>query len=468
MRKSLFVVLLLIIVLAAAMWLRDRDPQGPRAIFLIVVDTLRPDRLSCYGYQEHDTPNIDGLAASGTRFKNANAPGSWTVPSMGSILTSLYPSQLGLIELPAQSDSLEWRERREQLSYMVPDAATTIAEVLSEHGFRSGAFVNQPALNHKEGYVQGFDFWAFPLGTGAIERVTKDEMPISYGLDAFEGAWKDQWLTDIKMVDEMEEWLKRHSKKRVFVWLHLLAPHAPYQPPRRYIDPQRREPSNLYDAEVRLTDELMGRVLQVIDKSVGRDQSLIVFTSDHGEEFGERNMFEHGHSLHSEVMQVPLIIAGPGFPPNASVDAFVSTIDIAPTLLEQMRVDDMDITNGMAGWSLTRFLFGGESDEFVYAEGMLYGSTERSLIHEGHKLMFDAQAQSPRLYDVRADAGETDDHADYEADRVARMVAEIQMMDSQFQAYRTTSFPEVADTLVSDEDRERIHRAMRALGYVND
>ena len=149
---------------------------APRGVFLIVVDTLRPDRLSCYGYKKHLTPHIDGLADGGVRFTRANTVASWTGPSLGAMLTSLYPTQLGMVErAPVSGETFEWRQKRKQQSYVLPPNTPTLAQHLRDAGYRTGGFVNQPALNFSESFRAGFDDWFFPTGPEQIERYDRTQ-----------------------------------------------------------------------------------------------------------------------------------------------------------------------------------------------------------------------------------------------------------------------------------------------------
>jgi arylsulfatase A-like enzyme len=454
-----------------AVWVANRT-RGSKAVFLIVVDTLRPDRLSYYGHRAHNTTNIDGLASSGVTFRNAQSPASWTVPSMGSMMTSLYPSQLGLVETPNTSNEwLKWRDRRSQCAFAVPREATTLPAILSTEGFHTAAFVNQPALNVLDGFVLGFDEWFFPDGSSEVQQAHAKPVAANdeVGERAGPNTWKQQAQADAQLVTAFVEWLESHSRGRIFVWLHVLSPHAPYDPPRPYrgAGAEGRRPSTLYDAEVRYIDDLMKNVLDAISEQIGFERSIIVFTSDHGEEFGEHGMFEHGHSLHREVMWVPLIFAGAGLPSGILVDAHVSTIDIMPTVLDLVGVP-VPTPRAMVGTSLLPLITDGSLGRTLYSEGVLYGSSERALIENGFKLMYDDQQPELRLFDAERDHRERTDLADRHPERVAEMSSRLNDIHHAAVDYQAARFPIMPDSLVSAEERERIERALRALGYIND
>jgi arylsulfatase A-like enzyme len=470
-RHSLFPLAGLLLATALALacggCARRPDPASIHAVFLIVVDTLRPDRLSCYGYQGHRTPAIDGLARRGVRFERVQSAASWTIPSMGALLTSRYPTQLGLFENPpAQPRHWGPREHRPQFRHMPPRGVPTMAELLDDAGFHPAAFVNQPLLNREDGYLRGFAEWCYTVGEDSV--VWHDPSTPIPSLELPPGT--DLGQADSLLVETFAAWLARKADLRPFVWLHLLKPHWPYAPQPRYL-PEGATQDTLtpaevfYLAEVRETDDLIARVLAAIDAKVGLDHSLVIFTSDHGEEFGDHGMYEHGHSLHREVVQVPLVIAGPGVPAGRVVQRDSRLIDLLPTMLALVGASDK-LPRGAEGVSLVPF------DERagappVYQEGMFYGSTERSLTVGNLKVMFDEQGEPPyRLFDIKADPDEYNDLGAREKEQLTRMRTAL----VDFHKRLATDFETLVglDSLKRDPETQRVLRAMRALGYVGD
>lgn len=449
---------------------RAPEPRGDvDAVFLIVVDTLRPDRLSCYGYTGHETPAIDRIAARGVRFANAHSPASWTVPGMGAMLTALYPAQLGLVERPPkQPKRFEWRDRRKQVRYTLPEPCRTLAAAMDDAGFYPAAFVNQPFINAHDGFVQGFAEWCYSTGETSLEwhDVTAAMPTIDFP------AGTDLGRADVLMVDEFRKWLAANHDRRPFVWLHLLLPHTPYTPSLRFVPEHLKKPGadvktwHLYDAEIRETDEAIATVLNTIDSLVGLDRSLLIFVSDHGEAFGEHGMWEHGHTLHREVLEVPFLIAGPSLPPGRVVDDPVSTLDLMPTVLAYLGADSLTPPD-IEGKSLLPAVVGRGNARDLYADGMLYGSTERCLISDGYKLMFDAQRRPAyRLYHIVEDPNEISDVTGRESSRYERMIGILQERHSRYvDDYEATIDPKAAGT---NPETQRVLRAMRALGYVGD
>lgn len=485
-RRSLVVLGLVLVVVAIALlrWSTSHQDasdsllwsdnsastfSGPAhdAVFLILIDTLRADRLSCYGYSGHETPHADRLATEGVRFENAQSVASWTRSSVASIFTSLYPTQMGLVERPGpEGKQWKWREPREQLSNTLPEDEATLAEILRDAGFTTCAFVNQPALNHQRGFQQGFEEWYYPRSADEVALLDPNAKFMAQGWLSIQYADR----ADALLVESFESWLaERPGDERVFGYLHLLTPHLPYLPKPPFTPkPAGREPteSELYDGEVRMADAMLGRILEIIREYRGDQNTLIVFSSDHGEEFEDHGMLEHGHSLHREVIRVPLIISSSLLPLGKVVSAPVRTIDLMPSILDLAEVD----ASGLMGRSLHPFMLGEELALPVYSEAMLYGSTERSLIEDGFKLMFDEQQASWRLFDLAADPLENSDLADAQSARLATMRAKLQ------RAHRELS-EDYIDRLgryeihLSPEERareeERARQALRALGYID-
>ncbi|MCZ6766588.1 MAG: sulfatase [bacterium] len=439
--------------------------RAPDAVFLIVVDTLRPDRLSAYGYRAHETPHIDRLAERGVRFVHAQSPASWTVPSMGAMLTSFYPTQIGLIERQNVSMvAIGWQQRRQQQAYTLQLVETTLAEHMQRAGFRTAAFVDQPFLSFRAGFLQGFDDWYYPVGRVTIRKHDTSE-PIPAEPDT--APLVDAYRSDSLLIHEFDAWLAQNEDEKIFVWLHLLTPHRPYLPPERYL-PDSDEvpgPGERYDAEIRSVDDMIGDITRIIRSRVGFARTMIVFTSDHGEGFGEHGMVEHGHTLHSEVVRVPLVVVAPTLS-RGVVEVAVSTIDVLPTILD---VTGVGVPPGLEGRSLVSVIGGEPREGLLFSEGMLYGSTERSLTAHGYKFMWDQQAPS-RLYDARADRDEVNDIAQTHrawTNKLEGMLAVLHNRLAQDFTVRQNA-AEPVDSLAMQRDEERVLKSLKSLGYIND
>lgn len=384
------------------------------------------------------------------------------------MMTSLYPTQLGLVELPGPTGKhYEWQELRDQADYTVSLAETTLAEILHEAGYSTAAFVDQPGLIESGNFFQGFDEAYFPSGVKKITRFDPSTLEYPKWAPFLKHAYKN----DLQLIVEFSEWLSARQDQKLFVWLHLLTPHWPYDPPARFMpngetartDDQKLD-ERFYNGEVRATDDLIGRITEAIDGYIGLENATIVFTSDHGEGLGEHGMHDHGHSLHAEVLSVPLIMTAPSLPKQRTVDVDVRTIDILPTILDLVGVDGVP-QPALEGTSLTPMMINSDKSTLpVFSEAMLYGSTERSLSSGEFKLMFDEQGQSFRLFDVAKDPAEIDDVADRHPERTEQLRDALLSIHDELvvdRQRRVGSAPQEPA-----QRKERMLRALRALGYV--
>jgi arylsulfatase A-like enzyme len=385
-------------------------------LVLIGVDTLRPDHLGCYGYDRATSPNIDRLAEGGVLFENVMSPCPWTLPSFATIFTSLYPSQHG-----ATGSRTAMRE-----------GFPTLASLLMENGYATGAIINAPYLKGKYKMDRGFDFYYMtpPEGRDA-DGTTEDAL---------------RWIDD-------------NSAGPFFMFAHYFDPHIPYVPPAPYdsiFDPgyagKVRKPYNpkwlprarlhgfervtnlnqadrdhikaLYDGEVAFTDAAIGDLIDGLKARGLTENTLIVLLSDHGEEFFEHGGFEHGHTLYNELLRAPLILSQPGrIPEGRRVSGQARLVDILPTLLDILGVD---CESHLEGRSLSGTLSegaGGETrpggragcmfpHDFAYAEAMLYGGEQKSLTAYPWKLIYEMQDAKTSLFNLEEDPGELDDLAD--------------------------------------------------------
>ena len=490
LRRALF-PLGAVVVLALAggsLWLASRSEDGPAggrqsatpeqrvkpdAIFLIVVDTLRSDRLSCYGYEGHATPNIDRLAAAGVRFTRAHTVASWTCPSMGAMLTSRYPAQLGLVETAAEKGKrFPWRHKRPQVSMRLPAGVPTLAEMMAAAGFQTAAFVNQPALNASGSYARGFDTYLYPVTRDDVGRLSAEP-----GLGQLQ-QWNTNLHADVSdalLVEKFGRWLGRNADKRPFAWLHLLSPHTPYTPPEPYAPAppgpgQFPSPSARYDGEVRSVDAMIGDALDAIEQHVGLDRSLVIFTADHGEEFDDHGHYDHGHSFYREIQRVPLLVVAPRILPAGVVDRNVRIIDIAPTILELVGQAGA-ATEGLEGVSLISAMTADAPRQPVYGEGMLYGNTKYCLVQDGLKLIVEQPDERCELYDVDADEAERVNLASQQPQQVAAMLRQLAEWHARVVHDYQELQSETSDQRSSEEldrERERTLEALRSLGYIGD
>ncbi len=306
----------------------------PPSVLLITLDTVRADRLGCYGYSRIETPAIDQLAAEGVRFENAYAQVPITLPSHAVILTGTYPMFNGV---------------RDFTSPGLPSDVPTLAEVLRRSGYHTAAFVSSFVLNTMWGLNRGFEVY--------------DD---NVGFDA--GSGKSLFLLERRgdlTVDRMLDWLSGEDGKPFFVWLHLYDPHSPYRPPEPY---RTRYLGHPYDGEIAFDDAQVGRVIARLKALNLYENTLVVLLSDHGESLGEHAEDEHGFFIYNATLRVPLIIKLPGkSKPGRAVTPPVGTVDIAPTIAQVCKVSE---TKTFQGRSLLRAIEETRvsETEAVYAE----------------------------------------------------------------------------------------------------
>jgi arylsulfatase A-like enzyme len=311
---------------------------APVSVVIYLVDALRADRLGVYGQQRDLSPNLDRFAQRATVYERAWAQASWTRPAVASIFTGLRPEVHGA------------NGRLDRLT----DAVATLAERFADGGYDTAAVVANPNCSAEFGFARGFDTFVL------MEADRRRSMYLN---------------------DEVERWLTEREPARPFLlYVHTVDPHLPYQPPEPYraefaagverhdlgstevvgtlqardlLDEDRYAPDllALYDAEVACNDHSFGQLLELLERRGHSEDTVVVFVSDHGEEFFDHGGWIHGRTLYREVLQVPLVIRSPGQQDARRVSAPVQHVDLLPTLLELAGLDPQP---GIHGTSLVR------------------------------------------------------------------------------------------------------------------
>jgi len=299
-------------------------------IIVISIDTLRADFAS-------QMSSWKRLAARGSWWESQMSTSSWTLPSVASLVTGLMPGEHGA--------GCFW----EQCQGLQPDVQT-IAEVLDDRGYRTVAVTANPWITRETGFARGFDQY---FDYGGITPVWMTASGPPRGEHRQDGT---------RLVDKAIELLDELPDRGFYLWVHLVDPHMPYlhadwpkaqelvAPALRIAPPAskaaRTEIINSYRAEVEHADAQVNRLLDVLEQRNILDQAIIVFTSDHGEEFWEHGGIEHSHSHHREVIEIPLVIVGPGMTPGKREDV-ASIIDIVPTIRAMigLKPEGIDLRN---------------------------------------------------------------------------------------------------------------------------
>jgi arylsulfatase A-like enzyme len=409
------------------------DAARPKNLLLISLDTLRPDHLGCYGHARDTSPALDALAARGVRFADVTAAAPWTLPSHATMLTGLYPSTHGV------------KNHETRLA----DSFVTLAEELAARGLRTLAVVNTFNVGAPQFQLaQGFQQFHY-------------EPPRALQKDSNRGR---------EVVAKAKELLAAgDAEQPFFLFLHFYDAHTDLTPRKeyreRFVEPYdgpltgrtqelvalRRSGGTvgaddlrwlrqMYDAEIRQLDDLLGRFLAWLDERGMLADTLVVVTSDHGEEFQEHGSFLHGRTHFQEVLRIPLILAGPGVPAGRVVEEPVHGVDVVPTVLARMGVpssvprDGLDLSPLMHGGALPeareRLLFG-EADHLNEIDGEEVLDVRRMVRRGSEKLLFDRVSGAVALHDLARDPGELVDLADERPERVAELRAALERFDAR-------------------------------------
>jgi arylsulfatase A-like enzyme len=449
MRRAVALALVAAVVgIAVVAFLLRSRAEKPRNVILISIDTLRQDRLGSYGYGRATTPHLDALAARGVVFENATAPSSWTVPSHVSLLTGLYPQTHGA------TGRVQSMNRT-----VVP-----LASWLGSFGYDTGGIVNFVLLSRSRGFARGFDHFE------VVERPLPEPAA--------------------PLVDEQAlAWLDRPRDQPFFLFVHHYDVHSDYAP----VEPYRKmfvrpydgiatgateqlkaarlgrldlgpadaqHLSDLYDAEIRQIDDELGRFFQELERRGHLEGTVVILTADHGEEFLEHGRFLHGWSLYKELVQVPLLISGPGIPSGVRVAEPASLVDVFPTVTGLLGLAAPPVLEGIdlsRSWRERAPLPTGrpvffETDWWL---GRAEGQWKRAVQRGPWKLHYAHPQEAWELYDLARDPGEHHDLAAREPERSAelRELLATRLGDGSPAAHRVEP---------SADEMEQL----RALGYV--
>jgi arylsulfatase A-like enzyme len=324
--------------------------EPARNVIVLLVDTLRGSKLQAYYPKTRvKTPTIDAFASEGALFERPQSPENWTKPAVASVLTSLHPAT----------------HKTKQDASKLPKSALMLSEVYQKAGFKTASFIANGYVSNAFGFDQGWDHY-----TNYIREARNTTASNVFG--------------------EAEGWIEKNRDGRFFVYIQTIDPHVPYDPPAKFLEMYDPEPYNgqvqnrrthlmlddakknpkkyaftkrdkerieaLHDGEISYHDEYFGKFLAKLRELGVDENTIIVVTSDHGEEFQEHGSWGHGHSVYQELLGVPLLFRWPGvIPANTRVAPVVSTLDIGPTVLEATGVP---IPEKFEGRSLLGFMRG--------------------------------------------------------------------------------------------------------------
>ncbi|MDH3401998.1 MAG: sulfatase-like hydrolase/transferase [Acidobacteriota bacterium] len=419
-----------------------------RNVVLFLVDTLRADHTGTYGYPKPTTPELDRFAADATVFLDSQAQSSWTRAAVASVFTGLLPQE----------------HRANDDDEGLAEEAVTLAEMLTAAGFETAGFSANGNAAQGPDFDQGFATW-------------------THAAQSRSGP----------LVEQAIAWLRsRDAQRPFFLWVHTIDPHAPYAPPadlREAFAPPGTDPElgslrtferlqhkelaltpeitaqlvGLYDAEIRNNDRSFGRFLAELRALGLADDTIVVFLSDHGEEFGEHGGWSHGKTLYAEMLETPLVIRFPDVGRGRRVDFTAQHVDLVPTVLDYF---GLEAPPRLAGRSLVRLLEGtappAADRAFAYLD--LRGRTLSSVIAGPWKYVAREPGRisvvaSPQLYRRDLDDAERDDLL---ADEPGTARALATLLASEERQWAQALEPSVVDT----KDKQ-LQKELRALGYVN-
>jgi len=363
---------LVVLLLATALG-HAAPPPPPVNVVVITIDTLRADRVGCYGYKAAETPNLDRLAAEGVRFERAYTPVPITLPSHAVIFTGTYPMYNGMHDFSGNN-----------LNQQQP----TLASILKQNGYATGAVLGSAVLDSRFGLNQGFDFYYDHFDFSRLQETNLDAMERPGNV----------------VTDEALKWLQGHAQQKFFLWMHLYDPHHPYNPPSPYSERHKSQP---YDGEIAFTDEQVGRVVRFLKARGLYQRTLIVVAGDHGEGLGEHGEKTHGFFIYDSTLHVPLIVKLPGGRNSrpARVSEDVSTVDLLPTVLDALRLTSPAQVQGK---SLLPRLNGKGAAGELYSESFLprlhFNWSELRGFQAGKYHFIDGP--KPELYDLESDPKE--------------------------------------------------------------
>ena len=440
------VVLISLMLLLNLGIVADRKLNGPRgpSVVLIIIDTLRADHVGCYGYRRNTTPSIDKLSSHSILFKNAISAAPWTGPSIGSLFTSQYPAALGFRGKPI----------------IIDQNFLTLAEIFKENNYETKGIISHAYVSSSLGFGQGFDSY--------------DE----------ENAKGHGYISSPSITEKTISFLRKNRNGEFFLFLHYFDPHFDYimhddynyfpdydgplyssQPIRDLREKAPRMSTSdieylkaSYDSEIKFTDKHIGRVLDELKEIGLYDNTLIVLTADHGEEFLERGDHWIGHTkkLYQEQIHVPLIIKLPRGDKQEIVHEFLGLIDLMPTIVDYAGLwipDRYEHAGQIVGVSGAEEL----GDRIIISQTRRWAVLQ-SATWRGWKLILDPYTKSKQLFDLQKDPAESRNLATKNDKALKEMTTVLQKWNTQMKSRKT----EAEQPTFAEEQKKHL----RSLGYL--
>ena len=381
-------ILVIAVILLTIGWLYFGPDAGPskkiRNVLLISMDTVRADVFSCYGFKHKTTPNIDAIAAEGILFERAYAPLSLTLPSHCSMLTGTIPPYHGV---------------HDNNGYKLDNFNVTLAEILKDNGFVTGAIIGSIILDSKYKLDQGFDLYD--------DNFQDERSPI---------------FIPERQAEETRriacEWLEKNQDENMFLFLHFYDPHRSYDAPEPYKNmflshPYPTEGSidylqGRYAGEVAYTDNCIKGIIDKLKQLGLYDSTLIIITSDHGEMFYQHNEVTHGYFIYEGNVRIPMVFKVPGVSTTRRIENTVGHVDIVPTVCSLLNIEG---SSAFQGFDISTYLLEDEPEDIkrhVYLESMTptryKANSLLGIVNDKYKYI---QTTQPELYDIVNDYPES-------------------------------------------------------------
>ncbi len=411
-------------------------------VLFVLIDTLRADRLSAYGYHHETSPNIDALAATGLRFADNLSQSSWTKCSMASMWTGTYPARTGVT-----------RARQ-----AISEKVRMPAEILRDAGFRTFAIWRNGWIRPAFGFSQGFEVYHSPR-TSPIPASVRRERPSASVVG-----------TDQDTIHSAMEFLRSQGSERWFLYLHLMDVH-------QYVYDEDSalfgtSYSNIYDNSIRWVDRVLGSLIDELDARGLRENTLIVLAADHGEAFGEHGREGHARDVYGEVTTTPLIVSFPfRLEPGVVVETPTENVDVWPTLLDLLGLPPLDDADGRSRRPEVLAAVQGipepahEGPRFAHIDQTWGRSNQKPRpmisVSDGPFRLIRREGDAlPELYDRSTDPYEQIDLASDRPELLARMTE----LAEDYLAQPPAAWSGGADVEIDPEELEQL----RALGYQVD
>jgi arylsulfatase A-like enzyme/Tfp pilus assembly protein PilF len=421
----LFFILLCFVLGGGAVWFLLKagySAKEIRNVLLISIDTCRADYLSCYGYPRRITPNIDTVADEGFLFENAVTPIPLTLPAHSSMLTGTTPLYHGI---------------HDNLNYQLGQSNVTLAEILKNNGFTTGAIISGFVMDSQFGLDQGFDTYN----------------------DRFDEDIKSFYISERRGEEASHyalQWLEEHHREPFFLFLHYFDPHYAYIPPEPFASEFQ---NSLYAGEIAYTDQCVGQIIKKLKQLRLYNSTLIIITSDHGEMLGEHGELTHDYFIYQSAIKVPLIFRLPGQRKSKRIEGLVGIVDIVPTVCSLLGIEPpnqlkgQDISGCFSRKNKT------EKERYIYCESLTPTKYNASalfgVVTDSWKYI---QTTRPELYNLVRDPQESNNLVFKEPKRADLLKKHLEsILEQQLRKDDSDSKQEL--------DEESIKR-LESLGYI--